>query len=240
MEKMHNFAERQNKKEKLLEIFREEPDAILILSGAMNLNKVTGKYRSSAFSDKDIHSGTQMITGGKDRVIAAAEASEFLPNSKLVTTSRPLDSDLPSYASIMAKELERLGVPYEKIIKQEESIDTIGGLIDMIKLTKERRWTKIAILSSGYHIPRIKEIFNQLENLLDPRNKDYETSIESLEFVRKNTKATFVPADKILQLRSSHYEKYFEKVKKTGEYKKRMDSEERGIKDIKKGTYRQK
>jgi len=120
----------KSKKEKYLELFHGEPDAIVVLSGdivemndgAMNFGKraygdiaaVSGdlpKWRSTAFSDLG---SFKAVLGGIFRVQAVAKAAEIFPKSPVVTTTRDLDKDLhlerPTHADVMAEELKRRGL----------------------------------------------------------------------------------------------------------------------------------
>jgi uncharacterized SAM-binding protein YcdF (DUF218 family) len=53
------------------------------------------------------------------------------------------------------------GIPKDKIIKEEKSLDTIGNAFFTKKNILEKRvWTKILVVTSDFHLKRAKYIFN--------------------------------------------------------------------------------
>ena len=107
------------KKAKIKSIFSYEcngekipfiPDAILALSGSIVAFKEGvvkegyKKHKSPSYADLD---NKGLISGGKARVIATAEASIYFPDAKIITNSRDGKSESirPSHASVYKHEL---------------------------------------------------------------------------------------------------------------------------------------
>jgi len=66
-------------------------------------------------------------------------------------------------ASVMKKYLISNGVKGDDVIKEEKSHDTIGNaLFTKILILKPRRWRKILVLTSSYHVKRARYIFNKV------------------------------------------------------------------------------
>ena len=62
----------------------------------------------------------------------------------------------PSEASVMAEVLTRRGVPRERLILDEASLDTFQSVVVASRLVRERGASRVVVCSDGYHIPRIR------------------------------------------------------------------------------------
>jgi uncharacterized SAM-binding protein YcdF (DUF218 family) len=58
--------------------------------------------------------------------------------------------------------LQNLGVPKEKIFIDDESLDTFQNINNLKKFISNKNYNNIIILTSSYHIPRTKLLFNKL------------------------------------------------------------------------------
>jgi DUF218 domain len=235
---MEKRGEQYNEKaEKINEIFRIRPDAIFVLSaGIIPIETPRGdaQYKTTAYSDVD-HKG--FLGGGKARIIAAAEASSFFPEAPLVTDSYSAQKsgEEPTHAEVMAEELQHYGVPKERIIKEERSVDTITELVEMIKLAALHKWHNIAVVSNAYHIPRIQEMYRQLDTLASKDDTDFGAAMK--EVAQNPIEISFVSAEDILPIRSEHYVKLIEEMENTSAFKNRVAAEEQGLKQLREGTY---
>jgi len=221
-----NEIEQVSEKEQAYqELFQGLPDAIFILSGSIVKKKKTDRYKSTAYSDTDDHG----LLGGKARVIAAAEIGNHFQSSKLVTNSKTFKNGEPADAEVIAGELQRYGIPTERIIKQEKSDDTLEEIIELVKLAKEHDWKHIGVISSEFHIPRAQALYEHLHNFV----KDDAEAHEALDFCKKNnTQVVFVTAENILPHRDKRYAALIDEVRQTEDYKRRVDSEQGGVEKI--------
>jgi uncharacterized SAM-binding protein YcdF (DUF218 family) len=65
-------------------------------------------------------------------------------------------------SNIMYFYLQNLGVPKEKIFIDDESLDTFQNINNLKKFISNKNYNNIIILTSSYHIPRTKLLFNNL------------------------------------------------------------------------------
>lgn len=203
------------------------PESIFVLSGG--IIRKDDEYKSPSYSETDDHG---LITGGKARSIAAAKISEIFPDINFVTTSRRLKEE-PTHASVVAAEMERFGAKQENIILEENSWDTYSEMIEMIKMAQREGWSRVAIVTNDYHVPRAKEFFIQLEKLSE---QDKET-MESISKFKQQVEVSFIPAEKILESTSGHYKNLISKVRESDNYKDRLAAEQRGIEALRSGDY---
>ncbi len=210
---------------------KELPEAIFVLSGGIKKSE-EGKFKTLSYSEKDVHG---FVTGGKARVISAAELAKTFPEIKLVTTSA-VEPNYPSHARIMANELLKLEVPKDQIILEEKSIDTLTQFMEMVKISVQEKWKRIIILTNDYHIPRAKEMFQQIESLVKGEDSEFDAAL--IKFKEANTEINFMSAEEILETTDPHFKTLIEKVRQTEEYKKRLEAEEKGLKDLRSGEYK--
>ena len=205
----------------------ELPQGVFILSGGIIEKK--GRLRTTSYSDVDPHG---LVVGGKARVIAGAEIAKMFPEVKLVATSR-YETDRPTHASIIAEELRRDKVNDDQIILEEESYSTYTELVEMVKISLKNKWRRVSVLTSDYHIPRVREFWRQLE-VLSGGNDEF---IESLHNFHGNSEVGFLSAEDVLENISGHYKYLIEKVRDSEPYKERLVAEQKGIEDLGSGKY---
>ena len=84
--------------------------------------------------------------------LAAAQAHPGAP----VLCSGGIGRAGPSEASVMVDALTRAGLPRERLIVDEESLDTLQSVVRAAR--EARRWSAgcIVACSDGYHLPRIR------------------------------------------------------------------------------------
>ncbi len=207
------------------------PDAIFVLSGGVELHPKRG-YRSPSYGGADF---TGLITGGRARVIAGAEISKSFPEITMVTTSRGQE-DRPTDAEIMAQELEDRGVDSGNVELEEESTSTLTELIQMIKIAEEKEWSKVAVLTNGYHVPRVKVMYDKLESIEGLCDDAEVSSIR--RFKEGGAEVSFVSAEDIMVNISPHYKNLIDKVEQSEGYKERLELEREGVEDLLAGRYK--
>ena len=187
------------------------PDAVVIFSGGC-MPREGGGSRATTYDEKDGF-GT---LGGEDRVRAGAYLAQTYPNATVVTTCKRLDGVLPTLATIYADELIALGVPRERIVTEELSVNTGTSVTQVIALATERGWQDLFFVSSGFQIPRIKAFF---------------------EAAKSDLSVTFVTSESVITEHDPAFAPYFAEVEARPEYATRLAAEARGIEAIKNGTY---
>lgn len=217
----------------------EIPQALFVLSGGIVAdtrertdNPGDDGYKTLSYQDLDAHG---LVTGGKARVVAAAEIAKLFPDLPLVTTSR-YEADKPTHAAVMAQELEQRSVPSEQIIKEEQSVNTVTELTELVKMAVRNEWKRVEAITSDYHIARCAKMFEALDTIV---NYDDPEFFEALaKFRESGSRLAFIAAEEVLEKVSSKYSQLFEQVRQTDAFKGRVAAEEKGIRDLQEGRYK--
>ena len=188
-----------------------KPDAIVIFSGGV-MPREDGGWRTTTYEEADAF-GT---IGGRDRVEATALLAHEYPEAPIVTTCQRMDQTLPTLATTYAEELESLGVPPERIIKEEVSINTGTSIQEVLHLAQKKGWRRLLFLSSEFQIPRMKAFF---------------------EHAQSDCEALFVSSESVLSKNDPTFAERFARVKESPAYQTRLAAEARGIEAIRSGTY---
>ena len=221
---------------KMEEIFQhQKPDAIAVFS--MDIVAARGRedFKSASYADLDVRG---LVSGGKADVVAAAEVAKCFPEAMIVTDTRDRDAshNRPTHASVYASEIQRLGVPREHILMEENSVNTIEELAAIIKMAVNHNWHSVAIILNDFHVERTREMLAQLPSLAKP--DDYEFAEAFRKFNDGGGKIVFIKAEDILLVRNPRYARLLEKVRETPAYKKRVEAETQGLRDLREGKYK--
>jgi uncharacterized SAM-binding protein YcdF (DUF218 family) len=119
-----------------------------------------------------------------------------------------------------AEKIKSLEKP--ETILEKKSVTTLTNIKECLQIVQDKGWKKIAIMSSDFHIPRIKALYAQA--LKQHPKLQIEVEFMSAEEVVKKAEP-------------GKYDKVIEMAYQTPEAKKRLDNEARGIEDIKSGKY---
>ena len=237
--------ERNELSQAQLEAFHEliegEPQVLFILVGAMKYNSITSRYESGSFKDVDENSklstGVALATGGKDRMLAAAKFHKVFPEALIVTMSRTRDESKPTYAAVMRDELIQRGVPVDKIILEEESVSTITEFKEASRMWEKGAWTNIVFISSEWHIPRSKALFNHIENFAESADEAANISAFAEAVRSGELRVQFVSSTDVLQIGSARYRAFFTQLAEDEGMKQRIIYERRGLEQIANGEY---
>jgi hypothetical protein len=227
--------------QKLKTLLEGEPDAFFILVGAMKYNSQKGRYENGAFGDQDENSklstGKALATGGKDRMLATAELHLAYPGAFIVPMSKTRDDAKPTYAAVTREELLRKGVDESIIILEEESVSTITEYKEAIKIVLEKGWKNIVFVTSDWHLPRVKALFNHIENFADS-DQEKEMMTTFAQMVREGKiQPQFLGSTDPLEIRSNHYKRLFDALDEFPGIQERIKTEMDAIEQIKSGTY---
>ncbi len=222
------------KKEKISNFLGIKPDAVFILSACIVKDPAspTGLgFRSTTYNDLD---NNGLLGGGEARVRAGKELADVFSDAIIVTDSFfPTDPQgAPTHALVMAKELEILGVSKERIVLEENSTNTVTEMVEMVKMASKNNWNYIAVVTGDYHVPRAQEVFDRLPILMSLDDDFLAT------FGLWKGKVIFVSAEDILSILDENYHTVVENLHKNPLYQKRLESETKGLRDLKAGKYR--
>ncbi|MFA5317870.1 MAG: YdcF family protein [Patescibacteria group bacterium] len=194
---------------------------LFILGGG--LVKKDNKWRTTNFKEGD------KFGASGDRLRVVAGSCLYKNNSEyLIITSggKGQYKNVPNsltVAEVMRRELLELGVLEETIIKEEESSNTWEQLQQLKKIIQKENFIKIKILSSRYHLPRVRAMIE-----VDGR----------LNEIFKKEVLELVSAEEILiKHNENKWKNFIEKAYSSEAMKKRITLEKQGIKQIKNGTY---
>lgn len=109
-----------------------------------------------------------------------------------------------------------------EIILEENSVTTMTNIKEMLEILQENKWQKIAVVSSDYHIPRIKALY---ERVL----AKYPDIMQKLKFLSAE--------EVVKEYKPGKYDEAIKKFYQTSEAKKRIKNERQGVEDLRSGKY---
>lgn len=200
--------------------------AIIIISAGVKKNK-NGFWSNTDLTEKDDKLGA---SGGKLRVIAASYLYREKPDYFLIASGgrgydiKDKSLNRPDLSQITKNELEKLGLPENKIIVENNSNTTFEQLKEFKKIILKLKLESVTIVSNIYHLPRLKAMIN----------KDL-----VLNGYLAAGKINLVSAEKIL-LKQNHkkWEKIIEEAYSSAWMRARIKKEKQGIKDLKNNKYK--
>jgi uncharacterized SAM-binding protein YcdF (DUF218 family) len=89
------------------------------------------------------------------RIAYGAQAAEAWPDAP-VLCSGGVGAAGPSEASIMAQDLVSRGIAAERLILDDESLDTLQSVVATVRFVRRRGLEGAVVCSDRYHIPRIR------------------------------------------------------------------------------------
>ncbi len=105
--------------------------------------------------------------------------------------------------------LQRLGVPEEAVIKEGKSLNTRENAVFTKEILDRRNIDTIILVTSGYHMPRAKRVFEKLGITVIPAATDFlSTSGASGNLNLANIILTLVPDAKSLDLTTMALKEY--------------------------------
>ncbi|MFH0923775.1 MAG: YdcF family protein [Candidatus Falkowbacteria bacterium] len=198
-------------------------NAIIIIGGG--LVKEKGKWRTTNFNEGDNFA----VQGDRLRVAAADYIFKNNPEQILIALGGKGQYEnipnVPTVAEVIKRELVEIGVPVEKIIKEDQSGNTWQQLQELKKIIVGKKLENVIIISNEYHLPRIKAMVEkdlELNKMLDA------------------AKIKLQSAEEIIIEHEPDQKKKIESVYKSKAMRERIALEQKGVIDIKKGRYKLK
>ncbi|HVO61667.1 MAG TPA: YdcF family protein [Terriglobales bacterium] len=214
------------------------PEVLSILSGSIvkrQLRDGPARYSSGSYKELDV---AGLVSGGKARVIAAAEVARFFPNVTILANGYTY-ANAPPDAQIVKEELRRYGASTHHVLLQKKSYSTFTELVELVKLVAEYKWRHLAIMTNCFQIPRAQELLKHIDSLHDPygvsQDPDFRAALPT--FVELAPRVVFVSAEAVLPWRSGRYQKIIRQAKGRPEWRERDAREARGLKQLQEGTY---
>lgn len=119
-------------------------DAVIVLANLMDTSGILN-LESAARAEKSVEVFNQLQAG------------------TLVTCgwAYRADSDITIADALKSHIVSRYGIPSERIIAEKRSRDTVGdAYFTKALLALTNRWKNITVVTSNYHVERVKEIFS--------------------------------------------------------------------------------
>jgi uncharacterized SAM-binding protein YcdF (DUF218 family) len=95
------------------------------------------------------------------RIAYAAGAAADAPDAAVLCSGAAGKAG-PSEASVMARELAQRGVANDRLILDEDSVDTFQSVLAAARLMRLGGYERLIACSDGYHLPRIRLLFAAL------------------------------------------------------------------------------
>lgn len=200
----------------------QNPDAIVVLAGGVK-EDASGRWVSTDLTEYD---DTQGAPGASLRVAATAILSNRYPAVRVIASGgkgydvpKNARTDRPLLCEIVKGELITAGVPEEHIELEGASNTTYQQLQQLETLMQKREGDNVAIVSSRWHLPRI------------------ETMLE-MKFPKLRTSVHLVSAeDLLIKSDRTRWHTVIDKAYKSAFMLERIAKENKGILQIRNGTY---
>jgi uncharacterized SAM-binding protein YcdF (DUF218 family) len=171
---------------------------IVVLGGGLYQATYPRQFPEVAEAGDRVIYGAQIYQEGKAPYIIATGGR--IPWLGKVTTSEAED---------MALLLQRLGVPREAIIKEEKSLNTRQNALFTQKILQQRGINTIILVTSGYHMPRAKRVFEKLGITVIPAATDFLSQPSGKNnFNLANVILSLMPDAKSLQMTTMALKEY--------------------------------
>ena len=202
-----------------------ELELLYLLSGGMVKDKATQEWRTSRFDEMGDTFGA---IGDYVRVHAAKAVYALNPKVTIYTTSgKGQFKDVPGAPTLSAlykKELVALGVPAESIIEESQTGNTYEQLAYLAGLVGQKKYTKVAIVSNRWHVPRIHAMIEARPEL--------KKALTGNHIIYLSAEAVVMQLDE-----SEPWEVLIHDAYQSPQLKERIQLEARGVEDIKNGRY---
>ena len=196
---------------------------IFILGGGM-IKDGAGRWRTTNFNEGDNFGAM----GDRLRVLAAYILYKKNPELSLITLGgQGQYKDIPgapTVAEVIKRELMDLGVTEGSINKEEQSANTWQQLQGLKTLIEKEKLNEIVILSNRYHLPRVRAMVENDDRLrtLSAKEKLMLISAEDILIAHDPTK----------------WQELINGAYQTKAMKNRVATEEKGVQQIKDGSYK--
>ncbi len=200
--------------------------AIVIISAGIKKNK-NGFWSNLDLTEKDNKLGAP---GGRQRVVAANYLYKIKPDYFIIASGsqghdiKDKSSKRPNLCEITRNELKKLGIPEKLVLLENKSNTTFEQLRELKKIILKLKLESVIIISSKYHLPRIRAMINK------------EGALKG--FMAKG-KIKLISAEKILLKQNPvKWNRVIKKAYDSDWIKTRIKKEKQGIKDLKNNKYR--
>jgi hypothetical protein len=198
---------------------------LAILGGDLVRDVATGKWRTTTFEDTGDKFG---ILGDQLRVIAGWHLYQEDPSLRIVVLGGESNwaSDAPTIAMVMKHEFIELGVSGQAIGTERRSFNTYQQLYSLQDIIEGEMWASVLIVSNRYHLERIQAIIEHAPALLMLRQ------LHALgPFKLQEAEEILIAGD------ANRWKARIDAAYRSAAMRERIAREERGVRQIREGTY---
>lgn len=197
---------------------------VAVLGGGLRQNP-DGSWRTCRLEEGDNYG----ITGDQLRVIAASllykDSVKINKDLKIIASGGKgqyanIDK-CPTVAEVIEKELIDLGVPRDRIIKEDKAGSSYQQLVNILEIFLKNDQQDSVIISNDWHLPRIQAMIESRSELSGLKN----SILAGAEGV-------------LVAMEPETWKERIEKSRQTEDYRKRLEIEKNGTEQIKNGDYK--
>jgi uncharacterized SAM-binding protein YcdF (DUF218 family) len=213
-------------------------DAVVVLGSG--LRKIEDKYYPTDYRDADqfgMYGGGMRIVAAIDLYLGKQAKTFIFTTGKTEKFKTVYGQDIPPEANVHADKFTRSLTALSKkpewqekfkdteepeIILEDRSTSTLTNIQEVLQIILDRDLKKVAIVSSDYHIPRVKAL--------------YEEALKKHPEIK--AEITFISAEsEVKKDQPGKYEGIIDEAYKTPIAKTRLAAEKKGLDDLKAGKY---
>ena len=146
--------------------------SVIPLTGNILIQTLEQRHTPPSQVDGDV---IVMLGGGANRLLTTIRLynQTRLP---IILSGGQVFTNYGNEANIAKRQLISLGVPEEKIILENKSINTEQNAKFTKQLLKKHKWHKPILVTSAFHMERAVRNFNNLDISVQPYPTDYQSS----------------------------------------------------------------
>jgi hypothetical protein len=205
----------------------QESPTIVIFGGGLKKENATGRWRTTNFNEGDRFG----VQGDRLRVVAGSMLAKEYPKSTVIALGGVGQlKDIPgapAVADVIKRELIELGVAEDRITTECESGSTYQQLAALQSMLARERDGDLLFISNRYNIPRIQAMI------------EYAPGLDTLKSLLQNDKIKLASAEDIaIEHEPEAWQETIERAYQSEAMQKRVQLEEKGVREIREGTYR--
>lgn len=198
-------------------------DLIYIVSGGL-IKDSNGNWRTTNFDEAGDKSG---VAGDRMRMVAGYYLNRDNPEADIIVAGgkgyQTIYPDVPQLSEVMKNELIELGVPEEKIIRNDNPNSTYEQLKELLVILSQADYKNISLVTNKFHFPRIEAMIENFEALQD---------------LKKYNINFTVAEDVAIEHNSKKWKRIIDDAYDSPLMNKRIATERQGVEDIKAGKYK--
>lgn len=200
---------------------------IVIFGGSLKKDDATGRWRTTNFDEGDRFG----VQGDRLRVVAGGMLAEDYPESTVIALGGRGQlkdiPDAPAVADAIKRELIELGVAEDRITTERESGSTYQQLVAFQSMLPAGKNMDLIFVSNRYNVPRIQAMI------------EYAPGLDTLKDLLNNHGIRLESAEEIaIKHEPEAWQEIIDRAYHSEAMQQRISLEEKGVAEIRVGTYR--